>query len=299
MDKHQIGIVLVLTALVAVCIYLGINAFSDKEKVRHDKQYILPMVPKNKEEKGFTTKLDQIAQREEEKSKEMFNNKNTKEIDLDVFGLVDTDEEKKAEYIEIGNKTLQLSKKITKKEISRNEVSKHEPNVNNPLPDPDLQFFGTNPTKTPNVPKRDEILIHAVVHDQVTVSQGERVTLRTTEDFNHGENVLPKNSFLHAMVRFSNNRVQLALPSIQFSNGTILQHPLEAYDGNDNNLGLYAPKLMENTSMNEAVSHLVSEVETQVPNSVISDLVGRVGKRKLRENEIPLRRNHPIILKQN
>ena len=305
---RRIAIVTVLLALFVLCIYLFINAFSDPELVKPKvvENHELPIVPNDPVQHKNISKSEQLEQRKNEiKRRQLEEANQSKGIDLNIFNF-DEDEEatNTLPVEEQPRKTITKSVNTPvrtqpkKRSVASNDQVDQELDAleNEKTIDPALEFFTSESNETPVVKEEPKIEIHAVVHDQKEYRVGERLTLRTTRQFVFNDKVLPKNSFIYTTVRFGQNRVELVLPSIPFSDGSLLPKRLIAKDGNDYEIGLYAPQLLESEVANQAAEDLINEAESRANNSIVRDLLGGFGKRKLRDNAIPIKSNHPVIL---
>jgi conjugative transposon TraM protein len=90
------------------------------------------------------------------------------------------------------------------------------------------------------MPDKDRSFIKAVIDENVTGYAGSRLRLRLLDDIVAGDVVVPKDTYLYALISgFSEQRVTLSIKSILFS-GKILPVKLEVYDL-DGLPGLYVP----------------------------------------------------------
>lgn len=90
------------------------------------------------------------------------------------------------------------------------------------------------------MPDRDKPFIKAVIDENVTGYAGSRLRLRLLDDIVAGDVLVPKGSYIYALISgFSEQRVTLSIKSI-LSGGKILPVKLEVYDL-DGLPGLYVP----------------------------------------------------------
>lgn len=305
---RRIAIVTVMLALFVLCIYLVISAFSDPELAKPNiaENHELPIVPNDPVQDKNISKSEQLEQRKNEITRRQLEEANQSEvIDLNIFNFDEDEEVLNTPPVEEEQNKTQTKAVSTpvqtqpkKRSVSRKKKDEQELDLleNEKNIDPALEFFTSESNETPVVEEESKIEIYAVVHDQKEYRVGERLTLRTTRQFVFKDKVLPKNSFIYTTVRFGNNRVELVLPSIPFSDGSLLPKRLIAKDGNDYEIGLYAPQLMESEVANQTAEDLINEAESRTNSSIVRDLLGGFGKRKLRDNAIPVKSNHPVIL---
>jgi conjugative transposon TraM protein len=90
------------------------------------------------------------------------------------------------------------------------------------------------------LPDTEEILIRAIVDQNITGYSGSRLRIRLLDDVNVGKFLIRKGTYLYAQISgFTSQRVNLTISSI-FYNNNILPIKLEVYD-NDGLPGLYVP----------------------------------------------------------
>jgi conjugative transposon TraM protein len=91
------------------------------------------------------------------------------------------------------------------------------------------------------MPQKPDDFIKVVVDENVTGYAGSRIRLRLLDDINAGRFLIPRDTYLYALISgFSGQRVNLFVKSILF-NGKILPVKLEIYDL-DGLPGLYVPE---------------------------------------------------------
>lgn len=147
-------------------------------------------------------------------------------------------------------------------------------------------------------PPTDEQFIMATIDENETGYAGSRIRLRLLEDIKAGANLIPKGTYLYALISgFSEQRVKLSITSI-LSNSKILPVKLEIYDL-DGMPGLYVPSsafrdftkdLGANTVQGVSIDgnstgFIMSSVDKmfQSTSSAIAELV-RKNKAKLKYN---------------
>jgi conjugative transposon TraM protein len=147
-------------------------------------------------------------------------------------------------------------------------------------------------------PPADEQFIMATIDENETGYAGSRLRLRLLEDIKAGANLIPRGTYLYALISgFSEQRVKLSITSI-LSNGKILPVKLEIYDL-DGMPGLYVPSsafrdftkdLGANTVQGVSIDgnstgFIMSSVDKmfQSTSSAIAELV-RKNKAKLKYN---------------
>ena len=147
-------------------------------------------------------------------------------------------------------------------------------------------------------PPANDQFIMAAIDENETGYAGSRLRLKLLEDIKAGANLIPKGTYLYALISgFSEQRVKLSITSI-LSNGKILPVKLEVYDL-DGMPGLYVPSsafrdftkdLGSNTVQGVSIdgnstSFIMSSVDKmfQSTSSAIAELV-RKNKAKLKYN---------------
>lgn len=91
------------------------------------------------------------------------------------------------------------------------------------------------------MPQKPDDFIKVVIDENVTGYAGSRIRLRLLDDINVGRYLVPKDTYLYALISgFSGQRVTLSVKSILF-NGRLLPVKLEVYDL-DGLEGLYVPE---------------------------------------------------------
>jgi hypothetical protein len=329
MKPHQIGIVVGFIALLVLGIIITYYRMSDGDTEEIAKENVsnpstqLPSVPKPKDE-GFSSKLNEVEQQQDLKQDLERKERLKSEIDLDILDVEDEKQQEQSSPISLSSEPVKAEKTApkTKKSASvkkrDSEVKPKKQNISaNTEPvkvetvqevpkkeiDPDLQFssndFSTGSRRASNETVKKEpgkVYIPAVVHQQVTATQGSRVTLRTTEEIKYDGKVIPKNTILYATVRFNDYRVQLSLPPITFRDGSYLLKKVYTYDGNDLEKGLYARELLENEAASETAGEVVDNVNNEIPSGVVRTATKALAKGRIKEKSVTLRMNHPVII---
>jgi conjugative transposon TraM protein len=91
------------------------------------------------------------------------------------------------------------------------------------------------------MPQKPDDFIKVIIDENVTGYAGSRIRLRLLDDINVGRYLVPKDTYLYALISgFSGQRVTLSVKSILF-NGRLLPVKLEVYDL-DGIEGLYVPE---------------------------------------------------------
>jgi len=91
------------------------------------------------------------------------------------------------------------------------------------------------------IPKKPDDFIKVVIDEGLTGYAGSRIRLRLLDDINVGRYLIPKDTYLYALISgFTGQRVTLSVRSI-FYNGKLLPVKLEVYDL-DGLAGLYVPE---------------------------------------------------------
>lgn len=319
MEKHQIGIILAFVGIVVLATIYGIFAFggdngnaSDSTTEQSRSSSRLPDIPTENQEE-LTSRIQQAEDTERAEKEAEMNKVNETPIDLDVFSLEDEDKSTapvdEASIInpEPSKKSTVRSKSPTKRSQPKQEEVVPEP-VIEPVPatptiDPDLAFSSRSSSgsskslKEEKVTTAETLSIPCVIDEKVTVTNGGRITLRTTQAVTYKGKTIPSNTFLTATVTFNKNRIILTIPPIPCQGGYTLLEKLNAYDGNDLVLGLYAQELTENTGSEQTASDVLDDVGSEIPSGVARSVVRNLGKAKVRENNVTLRSNHPVVIK--
>lgn len=320
---HRIYIVAGILLLLTIGIIWTVYNFSDDENnssQTNNDFNSLPEIPQD-QDNNFTTKTDQIeAEKRKQRQKEL-KEAQQNQINLNIFD-VDTSSDDQEETLTVPQEDNNLKvpeKKVLtpkpKRKLSANQpVHKKEPEpqqkTKEPEPlDDDLIFasksFSSNnksnnakdQAKTNNTKNDIRFNIPAVIQDEVTITQGSRVTIRITEDTKINGKIVPKNTFLQPIARFTRNRIILTMPPIKCKDGSYLNKKTAAYDGTDEMLGLYSKELLENRAAQETADDALNEAANEVNNGLIRGAIKSFGNNKVRENSITLRSNHPIIIR--
>lgn len=317
MEKHQIGIIAGFVVAVLLMVALAVYSFSgDSEEttvpvVKADPYAELPEIP-SEESQSYDTRVEEFKDDRDKEKMAQYQQKNG-EIDLDLFGL-EKEEEPVQEAMPIDKEesppkaTVKRKPSAKKTETKPEEPQPVELAKEEPKGDPDL-IFSSNSFRTKgqvsepvkDAPKKASVTaaavkIKCVVHNEVTVSNGSRITLRTVEEFRYGSKTIPRNTYLYATVRYDQFRAKLELAPISFPDGSTLEKPVVAFDGNDLEEGIYARELLENKASKTTAGEAINEVNDNINSGLVRTVVKSFAQEKVREPEIHIYRNHPILI---
>lgn len=99
--------------------------------------------------------------------------------------------------------------------------------------------------------------VAAVVHDETTIETGNTVKLRLTEDAVVEDTRIPANTFVYATATMSNERLELAVTSLQYK-GRIYTCNLVAYDI-DGLQGIHVPGARTSQGIRQASGQVISQ----------------------------------------
>ena len=331
-QPHQIGIIATLGGIFLIIVIMSIVIFSgddnqDAAIAREDPFTLLPSVPIEPQEQVVESKLDQIEDQQKEELKAQRKlNAQSGEIDLDIF---DSQEQgaKKDNSSNLNDTSTSLPEspelvisapsttvaqqeppKTTTKRTNTNPsssmVSKppsRRKAVLEPEPtfDEDLLFASdfSSPSEEGEEESTEELInIPAVIHNQTTVRNGGRVTIRTTEDVYFNDKLIPKNSFLLSTVTYRNGRVGIDLPRMQYEDGSYINADFNVFDENDGRQGLFSQTLMESRSAQNAATDVLDEAANEVNSGIVRGVVKSFGRDKIREPEVTLKRNQKVVI---
>ncbi|WP_289034987.1 conjugative transposon protein TraM [uncultured Flavobacterium sp.] len=140
-------------------------------------------------------------------------------------------------------------------------------------------------------PLPSDAMIYAVISGDQVIKNKDRVTLKLTQDaLIHGE-IYRKNTFIYAIAKFTQNRVNLEISNINQK-----QVSLIAQDAMDGNTGIYieGESLVAETA-NEAAQDGVNNIN--VKGIPVGRTIQRLVSKKQKESRVQLLNNYKIILK--
>lgn len=303
-----------LFLLVIVMTYFKFFTTSETTVKKEPPERSLPTIPENPEV-TYDTRIEHAEQirRERERKKRIESVKS--EIDLNVFNTGNSESEKKdngpveapvsdpkpslassntptTTYAPSNKKPTQTIKQAPKQVIEEPEEQL----------DPDLFFAdptftdGNQATTSDNV--ENEILqvrIPAVIQDEVTVTNGGRVTIRTTEEVSINGKVIPRNTYIQTIARFG-KRVKLEVPPINAKDGSVIAKSFIIIDANDNIEGIYSQELLDSEITRDQSQNIANELARESDNTLIRSGLRSISNKKIQETKIILKRNQPIYI---
>ncbi|MEQ8882702.1 MAG: conjugative transposon protein TraM [Fulvivirga sp.] len=303
-----------LFLLVIVMTYFKFFTTSETAVKKEPRERSLPTIPENPEV-TYDTRIEHAEQirRERERKKRIESVKS--EIDLNVFNTGNSESEKKdngpveapvsdpkpslassntptTTYAPSNKKPTQTIKQGPKQVIEEPEEQL----------DPDLFFAdptftdGNQATTLDNV--ENEILqvrIPAVIQDEVTVTNGGRVTIRTTEEASINGKVIPRNTYIQTIARFG-KRVKLEVPPINAKDGSVIAKSFIIIDANDNIEGIYSQELLDSEITRDQSQNIANELARESDNTLIRSGLRSISNKKIQETKIILKRNQPIYI---
>jgi conjugative transposon TraM protein len=115
-------------------------------------------------------------------------------------------------------------------------------------------------------PQMEQTFITAMIDENVTGYAGSRIRLRLLEPIMAGTVMIPKDTYLYALISgFSGQRVALAIKTILY-NGRLLPVKLEAYD-QDGLAGLYVPDSQFRDFTKDAGTNVMQGVDIESTNT--------------------------------
>lgn len=303
-----------LFLLVIVMIYVKFFIPDETAVKKETHQRSLPTIPENPEV-TYDTRIEHAEQirRERERKKRMESVKS--EIDLNVFNTGNSESDKKdngpveapvsdpkpsvtsnstpaTTYTPRNKKPAQTVKQAPKEVIEEPEEQL----------DPDLFFAdptftdGNQVTSSNNVENEMvQIRIPAVVQDEVTVTNGGRVTIRTTEEVSINGKVIPRNTYIQTIARFG-KRVRLEVPPINAKDGSVIAKSFIIIDANDNIEGIYSQELLDSEITRDQSQNIANELARESDNTLIRSGLRSISNKKIQETKITLKRNQPIYI---
>ncbi|MEQ8580063.1 MAG: conjugative transposon protein TraM [Balneola sp.] len=316
--KDQIIVLASLGGLFTLVIILTYVRFfmDDGEVVEENSSIsILPTAPDNPEI-VYDTRIERAEEirREEERKKRIENAKS--EIDLNVFKSRDSEKseseettsplevpESETEEKVVKQRSITYSQTTEKRTTTKvsDAIKEESVQINQPEIDPDLYFadptFTTsnNQQEKSNSETNSEIRIPAVIQDDVTVTNGGRVTIRTTDQVSVNGHTIPKNTYIQTIARFG-RRLNLEVPPITADDGIVINEKLVVIDANDNNEGIYSQELIDSEITRDQTQNIANELARESSNSLVRSGLRSISNKKVQEVKVTLRRNQPIFI---
>ena len=152
--------------------------------------------------------------------------------------------------------------------------------------------------------------ISACIATDQSITDGQRVRLRTLEPMWIGNSLLPKNTTVVGAARLQGERLEIKIESIE-ALGCIMEVDLSVYDS-DGQEGINIPNSMESDALHEIGANMGSTMGSSInlTTNAGAQLASDVGKglingvsqylnKKLRTPKIHLKYGYKIMLKQN
>ena len=158
--------------------------------------------------------------------------------------------------------------------------------------------------------KAERNTISAVIHSDQTITDGQSVRMRLTEDMSVGDRRLPKNAVITGMGKIQGERLFVSITALEHQ-GYILPVELTVVDS-DGSEGIFIPSSMELNAIKEVAANLGSNMGTTINlnqqsagDQILTDL-GKgaiqgasqyIGK-KMREVKVHLKAGYKVMLYQ-
>jgi len=238
-----------------------------------------------------------------------------KEIDLQVFTFdqetpAPPSEAKEEPEVKPQKRQASVSRKRTstpKPQPQQTQVVE-QPKQEETYVDPDLVFadasFTDNTTEntTSSVFSNQEaqipegsVQISAVIQDEVTITDGSRVTVRIIEESTVNGQTIQRNSYVHTIARLR-RRIELEVPPIRDASGSIIPGEFVIVDAADNLEGLYSQELLNTQLAQDQTSEMANEVANSQSNALVRSGIRALGTKKVKETKVTLKRNQPVYL---
>ena len=141
----------------------------------------------------------------------------------------------------------------------------------------------------------DGINVLSVVQDNVKITSGSTLKLRTIESFEINSVLVPANTFIVGQTRFSQDRIMIDVESLT-SNGRLIKVDLTAYDLHGNQ-GIYVEGGLESEIQGDALEQTVSELQRNVKVPILRNVPFNSARKKIREPEIPIPAGYKVYLR--
>ncbi len=152
--------------------------------------------------------------------------------------------------------------------------------------------------------------ISAVIHSNQTITDGQSVRMRLTEDMNVGDRRLPKNAVITGSGKIQGERLFISITALEYQ-GYILPVELTVIDS-DGGEGIFIPNSMELNAIKEVVANLGSNMGTTINlnqqsagDQILTDLgkgaiqgVSQYIGKKMREVRVHLKAGYRVMLYQ-
>lgn len=137
--------------------------------------------------------------------------------------------------------------------------------------------------------------IQAVVHGDHQITSGQNILLRTTEATQVNGIEIPKNSFINATTKFSQDRVFISMDNVTLKD-QIIPVKSTVYDAFDNSEGIYVPGGVEREIKNDLIGDIVTETSKNINVPMVGSI--KVGtKKKVADPTVRISNGHKLIIK--
>jgi conjugative transposon TraM protein len=172
------------------------------------------------------------------------------------------------------------------------------------FPEPQNPGFLTVAT---TVQKESKNTINACVHNNQTVSEGQTVRLRLTEQMQAGAIIIPQNAIISGIARIQGERLNIIVNSLEY-NGLILPVELTVYD-TDGQRGIFIPSTQAMSAAKEVIANMGTSTGTNISltSNAGQQLAADLGRsaiqgtsqymaKKLREVKVNLKAGYKVLL---
>lgn len=153
--------------------------------------------------------------------------------------------------------------------------------------------------------------VDAVIHGDQTLVNGQKVKVRVTEGVRVGQYVIPANTVLTGIGKFSGERMDVSISSVEYA-GNIMQVNIEVYD-TDGLKGINIPGSMELAAMKEITGNMgqnlgstINITQQGAGEQLLADLgrgaiqgTSQYISKKAREIKVTLKSGYRILLLPN
>lgn len=155
--------------------------------------------------------------------------------------------------------------------------------------------FDQMEVQSDNHDRANKINVLSVVQNDVRITTGSALKLRTLQSFSANSIVVPENTFVVGHAKFTGDRIIIKVESIPV-NGNIIPVNLTAYDLHGNE-GIYVEGGLESEIQEDALEQTVSELQRNVKVPILRNVPFNSARKKIREPEIPIPSGYKVYLR--
>lgn len=316
-SKQEIAIIGVLLTVFAAIVLYGVFAFGDKEakNVRHE--FEAPEIVRNETKDDYKARLQKELRNEPEKPEDddtvllnPFDEEQDKEELTDsseFLALAFTLEEETQEQEQQEEKKPALSPKPNNKRTTKPQKVKTVVVVEDPAEEPEQIEFEEIPAQMMITKRRYSQQIEAglqsinnnlkaSVYGQQKVYNKSLLKMRLLSPLALTEEVvIPRNTFIYGVTKFSSERVNIDIKSITYRD-VIYPVKYTVCDANDGLAGIFVGGDVINDLADEANTTLTSEALSSTGMRIISD-IGQEVKTWTKKKSVTILNEHNLFLK--